>query len=98
MNNSPAAQRYLIGPGSKPAFTRHARLHHDRARERYVILAPERAYEVDPIGLAVLRLCEGQRSLSDIAAHLAQIYSAPVDVIAKDVADLLQGLADKRLL
>ena len=42
MNNSPAAQRYVIGPGSKPAFTRYARLHHDRARERYVIVAPER--------------------------------------------------------
>jgi pyrroloquinoline quinone biosynthesis protein E len=73
MNNSPAAQRYVIGPESKPAFTRYTRLHHDRARERFVILAPERAYEVDPIGLAVLRLCDGHRSLADIAAHLAQI-------------------------
>ena len=98
MNNPPDAQRYVIGPGSRPAFPRYARLHHDQARERFVILAPERAYRVDPIGLAVLRLCDGQRSLSDIAAHLAQIYSAPVDVIAKDVAKLLQDLADKRLL
>ena len=98
MNNPTAARRYAIGPASRPAFARYARLHRDQARERFVILAPERAYEVDPIGLAVLGLCDGERSLSDIAAHLAQTYSAPVEVIARDVARLLQDLADKRLL
>jgi PqqA peptide cyclase len=63
-----------------------------------VILAPERSYELDVVALAVLRLCDGLRSLADIAAHLAKDYSAPVDVIERDVAKVLQGLADKRLL
>ena len=98
MNNPPGARRWVIGPASKPAFARYARLHFDQAREQFVILAPERAYRVDPIGLAVLRLCDGQRSFADIVAHLAQAYSAPVEVIAKDVAKLLQDLADKRVL
>jgi pyrroloquinoline quinone biosynthesis protein E len=98
MNNSDAARRYVIGDQSKPAFPRYARLHEDRARQRVVVLAPERAYEVDQVGAAVLRLCDGERSVADIVAHLATIYSAPAGLIAKDVVKLLQGLADKRLL
>jgi hypothetical protein len=43
----------------------------------------------------VLKLCDGQRTVEDIAASLAQEYAAPVDVIQKDVLELLQGLADK---
>jgi len=98
MNNSHAAQRFVIGEASRPAFTRFARLHQDRARDRFVVLAPERAYEVDAIGVAVLRLCDGARSVADIVAHLAAIYSAPAEIISRDVVKLLQGLSDKRLL
>ena len=98
MNNSYAAQRFVIGQGSRPSFTRFARLHHDRTRDRFVILAPERAYEVDPISVAVLQLCDGGRSVADIVAHLAATYSAPAEIISRDVVNLLQGLSDKRLL
>ncbi|MGV1014571.1 MAG: PqqD family protein, partial [Methyloceanibacter sp.] len=41
------------------------------------------------------KLCDGKRTVEEIAAALAQEYSAPVDVIQTDVLDLLQGLADK---
>ncbi len=95
---SEAAQRYVIGPQAKPAFARYARLHEDRARGRVVILAPERAYEIDAISLAVLRLLDGVASVADICARLAQQYKAPVEVISRDVIKLLQGLSDKRLL
>ncbi|MCQ4190523.1 pyrroloquinoline quinone biosynthesis protein PqqE [Methylocystis suflitae] len=92
------AARFVIGPDSRPAFTRYARLHEDRARSRTVILAPERAYELDPIGLIVLRAIDGATRLADLCERLAQQYSAPLDVITRDVTALLQGLADKRLL
>ena len=62
------------------------------------MLAPERAYEVDPIGVAVLRLCDGARSVAEIVAHLTAIYSAPAEIISRDVVKLLQGFSDKRLL
>ncbi|ULO23658.1 pyrroloquinoline quinone biosynthesis protein PqqE [Methylocystis sp. SB2] len=92
------AARFVIGPDARPAFTRYARLHEDRARSRTVILAPERAYELDPIGLIVLRAIDGSTRLADLCARLAQQYSAPLDIITRDVTVLLQGLADKRLL
>ena len=96
--NAIAPTRYLIAPQSRPAFTRFARLHEDRARERFVVLAPERAYEIDAISLAVLKLIDGVRNVADIAAQLSTQYGAPLDVVTRDVTALLQGLADKRLL
>ena len=54
MTEAAGAARFVDRPDSRPAFTRYARLHEDRARGRTVILAPERAYELDPIGLIVL--------------------------------------------
>ena len=90
--------RYVITAESSPAFTRFARLHEDRARSRTVIVAPERAYEIDAISLAVLRLIDGVTSVGEIANQLATKYGAPLDVVTRDVITLLQGLADKRLL
>jgi len=92
------SDRYLITPAARPAFTRYSRLHEDRARERVVVLAPERAYEIDAISLAVLRLLDGEARVAEIAAKLSAQFSAPVEVVSRDVTTLLQGLADKRLL
>ncbi|HYH70654.1 MAG TPA: pyrroloquinoline quinone biosynthesis peptide chaperone PqqD, partial [Methyloceanibacter sp.] len=71
------------------------KLRHDAGRGRWVLLAPERILTPDQTAVAVLKLCDGQRTVEDIAASLAQEYAAPVDVIQKDVLELLQGLADK---
>jgi pyrroloquinoline quinone biosynthesis protein E len=98
MIDASAVKRFVIGPESRPAFTRYSRLHFDRPRERFVVLAPERAYELNDIGVAVLRLCDGRRSVADISSQLAKDYKAPIEVVSKDIKSLLQGLADKRLL
>lgn len=91
-------ERFVIGGASRPTFARYARLQRDAVRARPIIVAPERVYEVDAIGAAVLGLCDGRRSVDEIAQELAASYSAPVEVIKRDVVNLLQGLSDKRLL
>jgi len=93
-----ARARFVVDAQSKPAFTRFSRLHEDRVRNRFVILAPERAYEIDAISLAVLQLIDGEKTVAAIAAQLAAQFSAPQEVVARDVTGLLQGLADKCLL
>jgi PqqA peptide cyclase len=90
--------RFVVGPQSRPAFTRYSRLHNDRVRDRFVVLAPERAYEIDAISLAVLSLIDGEKTVAQIAGQLAAQYGAPQDVVLRDVTALLQGLADKCLL
>ena len=64
---SSAGTRPLIESRSKPTLQRHARMRHDTTRNRWVILAPERIFELDAIAVAVLRLCDGSRTLDDIA-------------------------------
>ena len=95
MNNSCAERRFAIGEESRPTFPRYARLHQDRTRRRLVILAPERVYEVDAIGAAVLKLCDGERRVADIVSELAAIYSAPADVIAIDGKTLRRSYQKK---
>ncbi|MCG8561181.1 MAG: pyrroloquinoline quinone biosynthesis peptide chaperone PqqD [Hyphomicrobiales bacterium] len=88
-------QRLIIDGQSRPALPRHVKLRHDAGRDRWVMLAPERILTPDEIAVEVLRLCDGERSIEDIAARLALDYNAPAEAIAGDVIALLQDMADK---
>ncbi len=81
-----------------PKFPRGVRLKHDEARQEWVLLAPERLIKCDPIAAAVLRLCDGKRSLSDIITALAEQYKADPGVIGRDVLALLNGLKEKKMV
>jgi pyrroloquinoline quinone biosynthesis protein D len=94
MSDAPG-KRTIIGPASRPVLPRHVKMRHDAARDRWTILAPERVFTPDAIAVAVLRLCDGARSVEAIAAELAQTYNAPAERILADIVPLLQGLADK---
>jgi pyrroloquinoline quinone biosynthesis protein D len=85
----------VITIDSHPELPRYVKLRHDTGRERWVLLAPERVFSPDETGLAVLRLCDGRRTVMDIAARLAEEYDADVEQIAADIIAMLQDLADK---
>ena len=73
----------------------YLKLRHDAGRDRWILLAPERVLTPDQTAVAVLKLCDGNRTVDEIVTVLAKEYSAPAEVICADVLDLLQGLADK---
>ena len=81
-----------------PRFAPGVRLHHDRARERWVVMAPERMFVPDEIALEVLRLVDGARDDAAIIDELAERFAAPRDVIATDVQAMLQDLAQRGAL
>ena len=87
--------RLIVGRETRPHLPAYLKLRHDAGRDRWILLAPERVLTPDQTAVAVLKLCDGKRSVDDIVAALATEYSAPADVISADVLDLLQGLADK---
>jgi len=87
--------RLVVGRETRPKLPPYLKLRHDAGRGRWVLLAPERVLTPDQTAVAVLQLCDGEKTVEEIAAKLAEEYSAPVDVITTDVLDLLQGLADK---
>jgi len=94
-----AGPRHItVSEASKPVLPRHARLKFDETRKVWVILAPERVLAPDETAVEVLKLCDGVRSVSEMADQLAQKYAAPREAIAADVIAMLQDLADKGFL
>lgn len=87
--------RAIIAGDSCPTMPRYIKLRHDEGRGRWLILAPERIFEPDDIAVEVLKLCDGQRTVADIAGVLAKEYNAPQDEIIDDIVAMLQDLADK---
>lgn len=78
-----------------PAFNRGFRLRHDTVRDVWVLLAPERLFELDGPATEVLKLVDGVRTVPAIVEALAAQFNAPREVIAGDVAAMLQDLVGK---
>ncbi len=84
-----------LGPEARPALWRVARLDYDRVRQRPVILYPEGALFINETARAILELCDGNRSVAEIAQVLGDRYQA--DVLA-DVVEFLAGMRDRGLV
>jgi pyrroloquinoline quinone biosynthesis protein D len=78
-----------------PAFNRGFRLRHDSVRDTWVMLAPERLFQLDGPAVEMLKLVDGARTVPEIVDALAIQFNAPRNVIAGDVEAMLQDLADK---
>jgi hypothetical protein len=55
-------------------------------------------YTLNDVGRRVWELCDGTRSLSDIALDLANEYDSPAAAIREDVVELVGDLRDADLL
>jgi coenzyme PQQ biosynthesis protein PqqD len=74
------------------------RLKFDRIRNVNVLLAPERAYELDGVAAEVLGCVDGKRSISEIVDMLATKFSAERAIIETDVIEMLDSLVSRRVL
>ncbi|MGB7241661.1 MAG: pyrroloquinoline quinone biosynthesis peptide chaperone PqqD [Sulfitobacter sp.] len=81
-----------------PLIPRGVRLHEDKVRGLWVLLAPERTINLDAIGLAIVQEIDGSRSFAEVVARLGAKYAAPVDQIEGDVAEFITSLTDRRIL
>lgn len=90
------SERLVIDDESTPKLPRHAKLRFDKPRDKWIILAPERVFELDEIAYEVVSLCDGERSLVELVDVLAAKFDqAPREAIHTDVTAMLQSLADK---
>ena len=80
---------------SIPVIWRLARLDVDPVRRKRILQYPEGVVLLNTTGGMILDLCDGQRSIADIAAILEERYHR--DVLA-DVIEYLSGLAERELL
>ncbi|HKJ61364.1 MAG TPA: pyrroloquinoline quinone biosynthesis peptide chaperone PqqD [Hyphomicrobiales bacterium] len=90
--------RSIVNEDSRPVLPRYVRIRFDKVRQRHVVLAPEKLYWPDEIGIAILDKCDGERSLAQIAALLAADYDAPYEIIFNDVLEFAQEWSDRLLL
>ena len=75
---------------------RHAKLRFDKARDKWIILAPERVFELDEIAYEVISRCDGERTVTDVVNELCLKFDqVEREVIMNDVVGMLQNLADK---
>jgi pyrroloquinoline quinone biosynthesis protein D len=81
-----------------PRFAPGVRLQEDKARGRWIVMAPERMFIPDEIALEVLRMVDGVRDEAAIVAALAEKFAAPADIIAADVRVMLDDLVAKGAL
>jgi pyrroloquinoline quinone biosynthesis protein D len=88
----------MIADADRPMLPRGVRLHWDRVRGSWTLLAPERAIRLDEIGHAILAEVDGHRDVATIAADLAERFGAPAGEVLADTRDFLAGLAERRLV
>jgi pyrroloquinoline quinone biosynthesis protein D len=81
-----------------PRLAPGVRLKFDTARDCWVVLAPERVLMPDETALEILRRCDGQARVSAIIDDLAKIYDADRQLIAGDVAALIDELTEKGII
>ena len=75
---------------NRPRLVDGVRLQYDDVRDEHLLLVPEGAVRLNETAAQVLELCDGERSLEDIATALSQRYSG-ADV-TDDVRELLGGM------
>lgn len=81
-----------------PALSPDVKLHFDRVRDTWVLLAPDRAVTLDATGYAILSRVDGKRTFGQIVDALEGTYTAPLEQITSDTAGFLGVLRDRRFL
>jgi coenzyme PQQ biosynthesis protein PqqD len=72
-----------------------ARLQFDAVRQRPVLLYPEGAVLLNDTGAAILELCDGSSTVSQIVKTLCERYQADVTT---DVVEYLTLMAERELV
>jgi pyrroloquinoline quinone biosynthesis protein D len=80
---------------SRPKIWKFARVQFDEARQRNVLQYPEGAVLLNDTAAEILALCDGQRTIAEIAAMLEERYGSNV---LDDVQSYLSQLADRELV
>jgi pyrroloquinoline quinone biosynthesis protein D len=81
---------------TRPRLATGARLTYDDVREEHILLIPEGAVRLNPTAAEVLELCDGERSLDDIAGALSARYDGAN--LRDDVVELVDAMAQKGLV
>jgi pyrroloquinoline quinone biosynthesis protein D len=77
----------------RPRLARHVRMTFDRTRQRHILLHPETVVVLNASSAAILDLCDGRRTVSEIVAELGTRYEGVPD---NEVRRFLTRLVSRR--
>ena len=81
-----------------PMLGRGVRLRENKNDGSWVLLAPEKMFELDQISAEILTRVDGELTVAAIVDDLAAAFNAPREEILGDVQAFLQDIHAKRVL
>ena len=83
----------------RPRLASRARLKFDPIAKQEMLLFPEAALALNETGAAIVRLCDGARSIDGIVDQLSKKYGdADRDALMREVMDFLDTIRTRGLL
>jgi pyrroloquinoline quinone biosynthesis protein D len=83
----------------RPRLSPKARLRWDEIEKRYMLVFPEAAMMLNETAPEILKLCDGQRTVTEIVDELSQRFpGADRRVIEEDVTGFLERIKARGLL
>jgi len=87
-----------LGLELKPKLAPKTKLRSDPKTGKYILLYPEKGLALNATGAAILKLCDGERTLSAIVTQLSEEFRSDAEVLRKEVLTFVQALLDRGLL
>jgi pyrroloquinoline quinone biosynthesis protein D len=92
------SERPEVHDEAVPRLARGVKLRFDKARDAWVLLAPEKVLMPDQVAVEILKRCDGKAPVTEIVDDLVVAFSADREQVAGDVRAFLQDLADKGII
>ncbi|MDI4657385.1 MULTISPECIES: pyrroloquinoline quinone biosynthesis peptide chaperone PqqD [Xanthobacter] len=87
-----------VTAASVPRLPRGVRLERDSARGIWLLLAPERIFELDQMAVAVIDEVDGISSIAAITRRLAQKYAASQARVEAEIIAMIERLVAQRVV
>jgi pyrroloquinoline quinone biosynthesis protein D len=85
-----------IEDSARPRLAPHVRMKFDATRGQHALLSPETVWVINDTGAAIVKLCDGRRTVAEIQSELLSRYEGVVDAhINGDVRRFLADLVAK---
>ena len=87
-----------IPANARPKISARARLQTDKVTGKPILLYPEGVLVLNPTGHVIVSLCNGEATLAEIVASLAERYKVSTEAISPQVTEYLNRLRARNLL
>lgn len=85
----------VIALDAVPYIRRGVKCTYDQIRESHVVLFPEGVLVLNETAASVVALCDGVRSVGEIALSLGDVYAG---VEPEDIAELVARMVERRVV